>query len=365
MMQNADLIRFDSIRGQLMDLGLFNADSLVMFRSAHKQVVLDASGNIVHTKFFDEVQAELSVLTSGRYSAEYAVKGDTISAANDDMAQMFGACVRCTEKPNGKSAAFVIRNKGFVVTARFESELIAACILMEKMCMTSLLSPKLGGMKRLGKLLCGLEHTVYLKKYSQNAAKAADEPKPDCESFRTDVPDFDARKLVITYGKLLVKNRLIQATWGNISIRIDDDRFLVTPSGVDYDRIRPEDVVEVSVSDGSYAAGLHPSSERKLHQMVYQERPDIRAIIHTHSAYCQVYSSCRQGLSVEAEHYPCAEYSVSGSKKLAKNVAKIMKNHNGCIMANHGFVIGDKTLEQALARIMTAEGEAQRLLETN
>ena len=84
-----------------------------------------------------------------------------------------------------------------------------------------------------------------------------------------------------------MENRLIQATWGNVSARIDADRFLITPSGVDYDRIRPEDIVEIRIADGSFAAGQRPSSEREMHRRIYAARGDVRAVIHTTPRRCK------------------------------------------------------------------------------
>lgn len=362
-MENSEHTRFESIRSRLQELGLFNDDSRIMLKTGAGSLVLDAAGTPVQTDFFASVDAPMAVFTSGSYSQRFAAAARTIHASNEDMAMMFGPRVRCAGKPGGKSPACIIPGKGFVVTARFENELVAACILMEKMCMTELLSPKLGGFKKLKALLCRLEHAIYLKKYSRNSAKAAAEDAPAAEPVPADVPDLEARLAVIEYGKQLVENRLIQATWGNVSVRLDEDRFLITPSGVDYDRIRPEEVVEVRISDGSYAEGLHPSSERKLHQLVYRERPDAGAVIHTHSAVCQIYAACHSGLRTGSVDYPCAPYAISGSGKLAENVAAVMKDHNGCIMSNHGFVAAGETLEQTLARLKEAENLAKATLE--
>ena len=116
----------------------------------------------------------------------------------------------------------------------------------------------------------------------------------------------EARAEVIRYGQLLVEHRLIQATWGNVSLRVDDDHFLMSPSGVDYFRVKPEEVVLISVADGSYEKGLHPSSERRMHQTIYQNRPDIWAVIHTHSASCAVFAACHADLRSDELFYPCA-----------------------------------------------------------
>ena len=178
-----------------------------------------------------------------------------------------------------------------------------------------------------------------------------------------EVPDLALRESVIAYGKKLAENRLIQATWGNVSARIDENRFLITPSGVDYDRIRPEDIVEIRISDGSFAAGQRPSSERELHRLVYAQRGDIRAVIHTHSAALQTFAACRESLRTPEIDAPCASYGVSGSKKLAESASGVLRSHDLCIMANHGFIAVGADLETALARAVTAENAAKRRLE--
>lgn len=171
----------------------------------------------------------------------------------------------------------------------------------------------------------------------------------------------ELRQDVIRYGQLLVEHHLIQATWGNVSVRLGDS-FLISPSGVDYYRVRPEEVVLVSTADGRYERGLHPSSERRMHKVIYQNRPDIKAIIHTHSANCAVFASCHEGLVTDEVNYPCAGYAVSGSRELAKKVGQMLLAHDGCIMANHGFVTGAQTLEQAFAQALEAERVAGELL---
>lgn len=355
--------QFRSIRERLAALGLFGPDSLVMLDGEGGRSVVDGSGKAAAADIFDGISAKMAVLTAGPYASRYAAGGGAVRASTDDTAQMFGACVRFVDKPAEKGSAFLLRDRGFVVTGRFENELAAACILMEKMCMAELLAPALGGVKPLARPLCALERRIYLKKYSRPARLASQGGEGKAPpATAAHIPDLPLRQAVIEYGKRLVRERLIQATWGNVSLRIDQGRFLITPSGVDYDRIRPEEVVEVQVSDGSYPAGQHPSSERRLHQLIYRERRDVQAIIHTHSAACQVFAACRKGLVGQGVDYPCAGYAVSGSKRLAENAAAVMALHDGCIMANHGFAAVGDSLETALARAIGAEKTAAELL---
>ena len=192
------------------------------------------------------------------------------------------------------------------------------------------------------------------------AAAQGEEAAPETQ----DVSDLALRESVIAYGKKLVENRLIQATWGNVSARIDADRFLITPSGVDYDRIRPEDIVEIRIADGSFAAGQRPSSEREMHRRIYAARGDVRAVIHTHSAALQTFAACRESLRTPEIVAPCAAYGVSGSKKLAESASEVLRSHDLCIMANHGFTAVAADLETALSRAVAAEEAAKRILES-
>ena len=226
--------RFASVRARLMELELWDADSLVMTAPG---AVCSAAGEPVEAALFSAVSAPMAVLTAGRYAREFAKAPHALCAETDDAAQMFGVRVPVRSAPRRGDTACIVPNRGFVVTARFENELIAACILLEKLCMTARLSPRIGTPKPLAAPLCLIEHAVYTKKYSRPSLAAAqgEEAAPVAQ----DVSDLALRESVIAYGKKLVENRLIQATWGNVSARIDADRFLITPSGVDYDRIRP------------------------------------------------------------------------------------------------------------------------------
>ena len=128
--------RFASVRARLMELGLWDADSLVMTAPG---AVRSAAGEPVEAALFSAVSAPMAVLTAGRYAREFAKAPHALCAETDDAAQMFGVCVPVRSAPRRGDTACIVPNRGFVVTARFENELIAACILLEKLCMTCLL----------------------------------------------------------------------------------------------------------------------------------------------------------------------------------------------------------------------------------
>ncbi len=172
----------------------------------------------------------------------------------------------------------------------------------------------------------------------------------------------ELRREIIRCGKEMSDSGLIQGTWGNLSARLDEDTFLITPSGADYHRIKEEDIVKVNIRDGKYEKGKHPSSERLMHRNIYRNRPDIGAVVHTHSLFCTVFAACRKDLLTRRLDYPCARYGISGSAALAKNVSEIMLGHDGCVMANHGFVCGAPDLKKAMDMAAEAEKAAGEML---
>lgn len=360
------LSAFDEIRRQLLVQALFDDETLVLIAHDGERVVFDAQGNPAHSELFDRITAPFAVFTPGTYARRQSEREVAVKASNDDMAQLFGYELPCVDIPRRDMPAALIRNRGLLVTGRFPKELVAAAILCEKSCRVELLAPAIGHAHYLNPALCAAEHAVYLAAYSRrqlrDASDAASETPSTPEPTRLS-PEDTLRREVIAYGRKLVDERLIQATWGNVSVRVDDGHFLISPSGVDYFSVTPEEVALVSVTDGSYEKGLHPSSERRMHQLIYQERPDINAIVHTHSASCAVFAACHEDLLTEVLDYPCAPYAVSGSKRLATNVARVMVGHDGCILANHGFVTGADTLERAFAQAQEAEAAAGRRLE--
>ncbi|TDP49416.1 class II aldolase/adducin family protein [Aminicella lysinilytica] len=163
------------------------------------------------------------------------------------------------------------------------------------------------------------------------------------------------RELLVEYGRKLLACGLVQGTWGNISVRLDDKYMLTTPSGLDYDRVTPGDMVKVEIKTLKYEGDIKPTSERELHGRVYSARPEIGAVIHTHSKYCSIFAAARMPLEVEDPELAAdignvlkiADYGLPGTSKLAKNTAKALGSATGCIMANHGMLCCGPDIEKA------------------
>jgi L-fuculose-phosphate aldolase len=154
---------------------------------------------------------------------------------------------------------------------------------------------------------------------------------------------------------------------GNVSVRTPHG-MLVTPSGMPYSDLVPDDCVEVK-HDGTVRPGQRtPTSEWQLHRDILGARQDIEAIVHTHSLYCTSISTLRR--PIPAIHYmvvlsgadeiPCAEYATFGSAQLALNAVTALHGGNACLLANHGMIALGRSLAEALrlaAEVETLAGQ--------
>ena len=168
--------------------------------------------------------------------------------------------------------------------------------------------------------------------------------------------EIELRQLVKDSGVKLLEENLVQGTWGNISVRLDDDHMLVTPTGLDYNHLTPEDMPVVQISDPSvWSDGKKPTSERKIHAAVLASRPEINACIHSHPVFATIMASCRMELpaftdelqSVMGGEVKMGAYGLPGTKKLKEGTVAAMQGRNACFMANHGVFCVGKTMEEA------------------
>lgn len=155
----------------------------------------------------------------------------------------------------------------------------------------------------------------------------------------------------------MVENNLTFSTGGNLSIRIDDRSFLITPSGMAYESLKERDLV-VMTSEGQILKGdRKPSSEWHMHGAIYDARPEINVLIHTHSPYVSVVSSLGEELppisyliaSAGTRTVPLARYETFGTKELGEAAVEAMGDCKAVMLANHGLIAGGDTLAQAFS----------------
>ena len=164
------------------------------------------------------------------------------------------------------------------------------------------------------------------------------------------------RELVAEYGRRLLSTGLTEGTFGNLSVFDRESGLMaISPSGMDYTLIRPEDVVVMAPDGTRVDGGRRPSSEVDLHRLFYLRRPDVNAVVHTHSTFATVLSCLRW--PIEPIHYlvayagrrvPCIPYYPFGSLELAEAAWDAMgAAYNACLLGNHGLLAVGKTLSFA------------------
>lgn len=176
---------------------------------------------------------------------------------------------------------------------------------------------------------------------------------------------------IIEYGKLCGEKNFTPGISGNISARYGD-KILITSSG-SANGYLSEDEFSVIDFNGNVIEG-HPkaSSEKMLHVEFYRMREDVNYIIHVHSPYLSTFASCGKALDepIMAENVfyfgqiPLAQYGLPSSRELVEKTARYFDKYQAVLMANHGFVVGDKTIKDAYLKLELAEAYAQVVLNT-
>jgi len=195
--------------------------------------------------------------------------------------------------------------------------------------------------------------------------------RKDVLKFRCRIGDFMLLKLkqmVVGYGEKIVQEGLVVATWGNLSAREEDEElFVITPSGMSYTALEPEDIVTVDFTGKPVHPGRKPSVETPMHAAVYRARPDVRAIIHTHSIHASACAASRVEIpcimedmsSMVGGPVKVAEYAPTGTEQLADNVLAALEDRNAVILANHGVVTVGRCLEEAFKLSLMVEKTAE------
>ncbi len=176
------------------------------------------------------------------------------------------------------------------------------------------------------------------------------------------------RQSIIDACRYFRSNGYVFGTWGNISVRLDDGNILLTPSRVDYDEMCPEDLV-VLAPDGTRIAGERlATSEREIHRRIMNARPDIGAIVHTHSPAAMACSAIEGGIPAFSEEMcqllggaiPLSERFVPSDahEELGKTVAESLGQSNAILIRNHGPVALGKTLKEAIVTAQVVEKNA-------
>lgn len=332
--------------------------------------------------FYVKPEAKALLLLSGTYAPIVAQRMRALKAELDDMAQIVGltARVAASLEPEeiarclrGRNSCFV-KDAGMLITGRAVSEAVTGAILLEKAAMTHLLAKKIGGAKRVPLFSAALMHFIYQKKYSKINLSAETEHKSS-EQNAQDTPTQTAREReiraqIVEAGKRLLDEGLLQGTWGNLAVRLDEQYMLCTPSGMDYRLLAPEDIVKVELGTLSYGDQRKPTSEKRLHRDIFAARADVGAVIHTHAKLCGVFAAARKSIcciegvkkQLVGGEMRCAGHALPSTKKLSKVALGALGSRNGCLLMNHGVICCGTDLETAYLTCKAAEEAAAQQL---
>jgi len=165
------------------------------------------------------------------------------------------------------------------------------------------------------------------------------------------------RTAIVEYGKKMLECQLTTGSGGNLSI-IDrvQNLIAISPSGLDYTIMTPQDVMIINW-DGNIVEGhLQPSSEWRFHLALLHHRPDINAVVHTHQPYATTVACLN--IELPPVHYligfsgdkvPLAKYATFGSQALSDYILEAIGPYNACLMANHGLVTVGTDISRAFA----------------
>lgn len=175
------------------------------------------------------------------------------------------------------------------------------------------------------------------------------------------------RREIIATALEMNRSGLSPGRSGNVSARFGDG-MLITPTGMAYDRLTPEDIVLVEANGATMGGQRKPSSEWHFHLACYAARPDCNAVVHTHSMHATVLAAAHK--PIPPFHYmvavaggsdiPCVPYATFGTEALARHVAGGIEERNACLMANHGQIAIGASLESALELAFEVEALAEQ-----
>ncbi|HWR56824.1 MAG TPA: class II aldolase/adducin family protein [Negativicutes bacterium] len=178
----------------------------------------------------------------------------------------------------------------------------------------------------------------------------------------------DLRRQVVETGRKMVEYGLVAGTWGNISARdAQTGYFALTPSGMDYLQLAAEDIVIIDPEGHTVDGQRKPSSEIRLHVAIYRHRPDIMAIVHTHSVYGSTCACAGKAIpplvedlvQIAGGSVDIAPYALPGTDGVAANAVKALAGKFAVLLENHGAVGVGENLADAFTVCQLLEKSAQ------
>jgi L-fuculose-phosphate aldolase len=168
---------------------------------------------------------------------------------------------------------------------------------------------------------------------------------------------------LVRFGKWLYRLGFMPGTSGNLSVRLDQDRLLITPTGVSKFLLKPSDMVIVDLQGRQLSGTRKATSEMSMHLAIYHHREDVDAVIHSHPAIATAFACSGRALDeilcqeavMTLGAIPLAKYATTGTDEVAASLVPFIPRHDAILMENHGAVTCGKNLLEAFLKMETVE----------
>ena len=174
---------------------------------------------------------------------------------------------------------------------------------------------------------------------------------------------MNTHQLLVDICHRLYARGFVTATDGNVSARLENGNFLTTRTSVNKGMVSSEDLIEVDQNGKPLSPNLKPSTELGMHLFIYQQRPDVHAVVHAHPTYATGFAAARQPLNectfpeviVGLGAIPLAEYATPSTEEIARSLAPYVKTADAILLANHGVVTYGRDLYDAYFKMEKVE----------
>ena len=188
------------------------------------------------------------------------------------------------------------------------------------------------------------------------------------------VSEYEIKKQICEIGQRIYNKGLVAANDGNISVKISENEFLCTPTGVSKGFMTPEFICKVDKNGNVIQAnkGFKPSSEIKMHMRVYKERPDVQSVVHAHPLYATSFAIAGIPLTepimpeavIALGCVPIAEYGTPSTEEIPDAVSKYLQYYDAVLLENHGALSYSDSLINAYYKMESLEFYAQLLYQS-
>ena len=296
---------------------------------------------------------------------------DSIPVALEDLAMLTGSELKVIPDASAasildaltESSVCLIKGTGVIAVGSNCRKAVAGAQIVEKACEAENHGRILGGTIPIEKALAD----SYRKDFITDYVNRNEDRNIDYVKYNEN--EFALRGSLMDHGKDLVRNDLTYGSWGSLSLRLNDNEMLITPSAMDYFDIRTEDIVRLNIYTLDYGNQRIPSTDVKMHAALYRDFPDCGAVVQTCSNAVSVFAACRAGFSLGEGDIQeligdviAADYAPPGSDELAQAVASTMRKTHACVIPHHGAAFYGPSLEVVMAIAEAVEMKARNLL---